>query len=255
MQICRTLPGGKLQRLLLTATSDTVFICCPGPSLKDVDASALKGSSANLLAVNNAWPKIHPDVWVGADGPLKFAPGLLEAGFKIISCAYGDVVYNGKQLQDYPTFHQLVAPGWHLTPYDLFHRCGRYDGVAVNFPRGKRPSSAKNIKRIFPANSFVLALHIAASMRPKRIGLVGCDFGRKSGLDYHDGKVSHLRERKYNQGLYGRCVSRLGECRAAAHDVGIELISCTPDSPANKHLTYIAVDEAILSCRHNAASG
>jgi len=49
------------------------FLCCPGPSLADVRQERLHVPGAVVIAVNTAYPRVRPDVWIGMDRPECYA--------------------------------------------------------------------------------------------------------------------------------------------------------------------------------------
>jgi 2-polyprenyl-3-methyl-5-hydroxy-6-metoxy-1,4-benzoquinol methylase len=72
-------------------------------------------------------------------------------------------------------------------------------------------------------------------MGAKTIYLVGCDMG---GNDYYDGRELSETERATNSKLYGEQVMWLNNISLLARQRGVNIISCTPNSPLNEFLPF-----------------
>jgi hypothetical protein len=95
---------------------------------------------------------------------------------------------------------------------------------------------------LWNGNTFQTALHLAFWLGCRRVHLVGCDFG--GARDYHDGRTLDDPRRQRNRMLYRQLVDELPLIRLAAEKRGMEIVSCTPDSPANEYLRYVPLEEA-----------
>jgi hypothetical protein len=199
-----------------------------------------------VIAVNTAYPRIRPDVWIGMDRPECYAPALLWEPFpKIMGSRYARDVCAGGKLADCPNVCFVSgAPG---RPAGLFDRLG--------------PDSLL----LWNGNTFGTALHLAFWLGCRRVNLVGCDFGgtkagghacgaadgRGSEADYHDGRVLTDEHRRRNRLLYRQLVDELPLVRLEAESRGLEIVSCTPDSPANEYLPFVRIEDAIERAADN----
>jgi len=201
-----------------------VYLCCPGPSLAKVDPAALRVPGAFVLGVNTSYPRIRPDMWIGMDTPGCYDPRLWWEPFpKIVRGTYRDERCGGVPIRTCPGMYFADVERAYVT--DLFRRRGHDASFVWN------------------GNTFIVALHLAVWMGAKRIHLVGCDFG--GGTDYHDARKLDDQHRQTNRLLYQRLLSLLPRLRQAAALNGIEIISCTPDSPANEHLAFMPLADAL----------
>ena len=201
-----------------------VYICCPGPSLKQVAPESLKVPGAYVIGINTAYPRIRPDLWVGMDTPACYDPRLWWEPFaKVVRSPYVDENCGGAGIRHLPKVYFADVERAYVT--DIFRRRGHH----ANF--------------VWNGNTFIVALHLAIWMGGRRIHLVGCDFGGKA--DYYDARKISDEQRSSNRKLYQRLVGLLPRLRDSATMNGIELISCTPDSPANDHLEYLPLEDAL----------
>ncbi len=201
-----------------------VYLCCPGPSLAGVDASRLTGPGRMIVAVTTAYPAVRPDVWVGTDVPECYSRQLWAEPFiKVVRGNYHRLRCQGRPLKGFP--HVLFAD------IDNAEFCEMLDrrGHDTNF--------------IWNRNTFTTALHLVIWMGARRICLVGCDFGGAG--DYHDGRALTETHREGNRRLYANLVDDLRRLGPRAKARGIELVSCTPGSPVNEFLPFVALPDAL----------
>jgi hypothetical protein len=92
-----------------------------------------------------------------------------------------------------------------------------------------------------------ITLHILVWMGAKRIHIVGSDLG--GATDYYDNRVLTEHQRNYNRRLYKHINNYLQWFSREAPSYGIELISCTPDSPINEYLPYYTLKDALAISR------
>ena len=99
------------------------------------------------------------------------------------------------------------------------------------------------------------AFHILFWMGAKRIYLIGCYFNTGKG-DYHHGQYKlSIDNKKWNQSLYNNLVNWLKKFTPMAQKYGVEIISCTPDSPINNFMRYVTIEEAVRNYRVNIPWG
>ena len=223
--------------LAAAATGLDAFVCCPGPSLAEVDSLGPDGlhvAGAMVLAVNTAYPKVRPDVWIGMDAPECYEAQLWSRPWpKVAGSRYAEIDFHGRALKEYPNVH--FATGTPGRPYEMFDRRGPHAELLWN------------------GNTFFTALHLAVWMGAGRIYLVGCDFGGSS--DYHDGRRLPERYRLRNRKLYASLVAELPMLRLVAGREGIEIVSCTPGSPANEYLPHMPLRKAVARAEENVPDG
>lgn len=201
-----------------------LYLCCPGPSLAGVDPAALRIPGAFLLAVNTAYPRIRPDLWIGMDTPACYDPRLWWEPFpKVCRGSYVNETCGGVPVRRLPNVYFADVERAYVT--DIFRR------------------RQHDAKFVWNGNTFIVAVHLAVWLGARRIHLVGCDFGGKQ--DYHDARHLTNQQRHGNRLLYSRLLSLLPRLRDTAKVNGVELVSCTADSGANAHLEYRPLAEAL----------
>ncbi|KPK65880.1 MAG: hypothetical protein AMK73_01655 [Planctomycetes bacterium SM23_32] len=201
------------------------YLCCPGPSLAEVDTSALKGPGRMVFAVTTAYPAVRPDVWVGTDVPECYDRRVWAEPFiKVARGNYGGRRCQGRPLREFPN---VFFADIENAPF-----CEILD------------RRAHDVRFVWNRNTFTTALHLVLWMGGRRIFLVGCDFGGKR--DYHDDRELSEDQRAANQHLMANLVNDLRGLTPAAKERGIGIISCTPDSPINEFLPFVPLVKALV---------
>lgn len=201
-----------------------VYLCCPGPSLADVSTEMFNVPGVFPVALNTAYPKIRPAVWIGMDKPVCYDPRIWwESFIKICRGTYSNEEHLGRLIRYCPNTYFADVEKANIL--DMFVK------------------RAHDVKFVWNKNSFITALHILIWMGAKRIHLVGCDFGGPT--DYYDDRVLSDNNRKHNLRLYGQLVERLRSIYNNQSCNRMEIVSCTSDSPINDYLPYISIEEAL----------
>lgn len=209
-----------------SAVGFDAYLVCPGPSLADVDPQRLRGPGRIVVAINTAYPRVVPDIWCAMDRPECYDPRIWrEPCLKIV---------NGARKHE-PT--GITGLSVAQAPHTLMASVGRAHVSKLWAPDHQQFIANKN--------TFVFALSVLAFLGAKKIHLVGCDFG--GSRDYYDTRQLNDVRRRTNRDLYAKLVGLLPIVRDAAGAAGVEIVSCTPDSPANAHLPYVELDEAIAA--------
>ena len=195
------------------------FLCCPGPSLTDVTT----GRGRKVFAINTAYPKIKPDIWIGMDKVECYDRGLWGESFmKILRGNYGDMKFQGKAVRHHPNTYFASVAAQDKSMFQLRQHDDKF---------------------VWHKHTLGVALHLMIWMGVKRIYFVGCDLG--GALDYYDDRKLTPELRAYNRRLYGQQIEFLRKLTAEAKAHGVEFISCTADSPINEYMPYVHVGDAI----------
>lgn len=213
-----------------------VYLCCPGPSLATLDPSLLQRPGIVTIAVNSAYPKVRPTLWVGTDHPTCFDQNFLwEPFIKVLRMCWRDQWVFGKPIKE--------CPGVYFADVDdKSHALEMWD------------RQTDNLALVAPVrNSFEAALHLALWIGARRIHLVGCDFG--GGKDYHDDRQLTDQQRVNNQRLYHELARRLIHHRVEGALRKIELISCTEGSPINSIMPHVPVEDAVAASAARVPTG
>ncbi len=211
----------------------TAVLACPGPSLAkwktetlDLAVSNALGHEFSVVAINTAYPKIRPTLWIGCDGPENFVPALADETFrKIFRVNFTDAkCVDGKLLRQKPkTYFATFALG---SEVESKLKTGQ------SVPEETHEKWAQFMWR---GNTFTSALDILIWMRVKKIILVGCDFG--GVRDYYDERVLSGPAHQKNRLLYREIVDFMKSFYVpACEEAGIRLVSATPGSPLNSFM-------------------
>lgn len=193
----------------------TALLCCPGPSLASVED--LRGPGRLVVALNTAYPRVRPDLWIGMDRPECYAESLWLEPFPKVVRQSEAITKRSSPMTFFPDFENA-------SPLAMFDRRGH------------------DAKFVWCGNTLMVALHLLIWMGARRIQFVGCDFGGPS--DYHDDRVLTPAQRQYNRRLYGQQVEDLCYLTPAAKVNGIEFVSGTEGSPINEFMPVECVREA-----------
>jgi hypothetical protein len=202
-----------------------VYLCCPGPSLAAVKDEDLKVPNVMTVAMNTAYPHIRPDLWIGMDEPECYDKTLWWQSFmKVCRGGYQNRECDGRQIAQFSNVY--------------FIDCSEPKNRVELFER-----RAHDIHFVWHKNTMAICLHLLVWMGAKKIHLLGCDMGGER--DYYDERILSEEQRKYNRRLYGHLKDYLRwfSEEGAAH--GVDLISCTPDSPINEYLVYYDLKDAL----------
>jgi len=202
------------------------YLACPGPSLQQVSDRDLRRPGAMVCALNTAYPHIKPDIWIGGDLPECYDDRLYFEPFVKVS----PVQYMTAQARPGRTVRQC--------PNVWFYQSKRFDDPdkPTDMFSDDRFGTDEN-ELVWARSTLWTAIDLICRMRPRRIILVGADFG--GSRDYHDDRelADHLRIA--NRRLMDRQVDDLALVAARAADRGIEIVSATAGSAANGVVEYI----------------
>jgi len=208
------------------------FLCGCGPSLNDIPPN-LQGPNRIIAAMNTAYPKVRPDIWIGMDDPQCYDSRILLEPFpKYYRGGYQHRQALGKPLQDHPsTFFLDCAKGGSVR--EAFTRTGEDDHF------------------IWTKNTMAIAIHFLMWAGVSEINLVGCDMGGQE--DYWHGNKLTGAQRKINKQLYKEQVQMIRQFYTEGKRYDVSFISCTKDSPLNGFLPYEDLEakiEALNGCRN-----
>ena len=202
------------------------YLCCPGPSLKNIDPNILRGKGRKIFSINTTYPFIKPDIWLGMDKIECYDRNLLHEPFiKIFRAPLEkELFWDDKRISEYPEtyFATIKEPEKGKTMFN-------YREHDVPF--------------VWHKSTLMVALHMMIWMGAKDIYLAGCDLG--GNTDYYDGARLNDEQRSYNRRLYKSQVKHLEELYKIGKKYNINLHSVTPNSPINDFMDYIPIEEAI----------
>jgi hypothetical protein len=217
-----------------------VYLCASGPSLARVEDSSLHVNGALVAAVNNAYPHIRPDIWFGLDDFHCFHSTLWTQPFmKVVRGAYRN-----------RTYHGIDAGKQHNTYYGTTKL---YPGESKDIIEYE--DYTEEHEKIFysrePEHAFLcrdtcrFATSVLLYMGAKKIFLVGMDLDNTKQI-YHDKSLTIEPGSEYlNMGAYKQVLHFYKWASEKGKSYGVEFVSCTQNSPINKFLEYIPLEDAL----------
>ena len=195
------------------------FVCCGGPSLKKIDPAILNGPNRIVFGINNVYPYIRPDYWIGMDVPKCYHRDIFQQPFpKIMRGGYQNrVTENGLIYRNYNMFYADCKKPKNFD--DTF----RLRGHDVNF--------------VWDWSTIATALHIVIWMGCKNIFLFGNDLNNKTS-DYFDSVKLSQTNKTYNEQFYDKVYLYLKKFSERCTKYGINLYSCSENSRAHDFLEY-----------------
>lgn len=203
------------------------FLCGGGPSLNKIDPPLLNGHNRIVFALNNTYPRIRPDVWVGVDDPSCYRRDIFWQPFvKIMRGGYQGRHCEGRRI-------------------DHLHNTYYADVSRADDPEDIFKLRAHDVRFVWAQNVFTTALHITIWMGCKKIYLFGCDFNAFKG-DYYDSDIALSDKNKiWNEQLYNQLYEYMKWFVNVAPNYGVEVYSCSPDSKINDFINYVNYKDVI----------
>jgi hypothetical protein len=184
----------------------------------------LRGPGRKVIAVTTAYPRVRPDVWVGMDYSWCYDRALLWEAFPKIARA---------GMKDHPA----EGRPWHSYP-DMYFADVREGSLSDVFTRRSHDDPF-----LWCKDTLTVAVHYAVWSGCSRIALVGCDCG--GGSDYYDDRTLTGPQRAYNRRLYAQQADRLRSLADIGEKHGVEIVSCTPNSPINSGMAFLDLPEVL----------
>lgn len=218
--------GWRVANFHRDSLSSDVYFCCPGPSLSSIDASKLNGPGRIVVAVNNAYPYVKPDIWFGMDDPDCYSRQIFwESFIKILRGGYQSRTCENKRVD---------------LNYNVFYAdTQRYQNKNVIFSRDN-----EELPFMWKKNVMVTALHVLVWMGMRRVFFLGCDLDN-SKADYHHGQELAEKNKKWNGQLYRDLNQFMNWFSKTGVTRGVDSISCSKPSKLNDYMQYMDVEEAI----------
>jgi predicted O-methyltransferase YrrM len=189
------------------------YLCCPGPSLQPIQ----RGRGRKVFAINTAYPRVHPDIWMGLDRVECYDRQIWGEPFiKVCRGNYGDMEVDGRPIKYFDNV--------------FFASIAKLEGSMFDYINHEDPL-------VWHKNTLATMLHLIIKMGAKTIHLAGCDMG---GNDYYDERVLSDKHRAINHKLYKEQIGFIRDISKR-----IKIISVTPNSPLNEFLEYKELDQAL----------
>lgn len=204
------------------------FICCGGPSLKKIDPQKLKGPNRIVFGLNNVYPYIIPDYWIGMDDPKCYHRDIFYQPFpKIMRGGYQNrTIENGLIYKNFNTF---------------FADCSKAKDFDDTFTRRSHETSF-----VWHWSTISTALHIAVWMGCTNLYLFGNDLNNTES-DYFDSVQLNADNKQWNTKFYNEVYEYLKHFKTRGKKYGINLYSCSEGSRAHDFLEYCDYNALISS--------
>ena len=202
------------------------FLCCGGPSLKKIDPSKLNGPNRIVFGVNNVYPFIRPDYWIGMDDPKCYHRDIFNQPFpKIMRGGYQN---------------RVIEDGLIYKNYNMFYAdCKNTKEFDDTFTKRSHDTTF-----IWHWSTIATALHIVVWMGCKDIYLFGNDLSNAKS-DYFSSEKLSKNNRDYNTKFYSQVYKYLKKFAERGRDFGVNLYSCSEGSKAHDFLEYYDYNSVI----------
>lgn len=208
----------------------TAILVCGGPSFGDLEVEKLRGPGKVVLGMNNTYPVLKPDMWLGMDAPHCYDRHLLYEGFtKFMRAGYWDRYLQNRMLRDIPNINFISVQ---KPPEKRKHDWG-YIFDQIHKDAGTF---------VWNKNSFAVALNLLLYMGFKDIVLAGVDFDN-SKKDYYSDVVLNKEGRDSNSTLYFHLwkYTRF-VVQQSKKKLGVRWRSLSPKSKINEYMPYVSLD-------------
>jgi len=209
------------------------YIVCGGPSLAAAAHLQLSGPGRVVIGLNNTYPAIRPDIWIGMDEPDCYDRALLAESFpKIYRGNYSAIETPLGELKDTPSAHFMdVAEGVPFLPVQADQRF------------------------TWLHHTLGCAIQLAVWLGCETLHLLGCDLSHARG-DYADPTQTLTEEqRRYNARLHGQQLAWLRDLRPLLRRHSVRLLSCSPESRLNEFFPFLPVAAALQASAWHLPSG
>jgi hypothetical protein len=234
----------------------TLFLVCGGPSLQETPLQLLGLRGVVVMAVNNAWLKVRPHMWVGVDPPGRFAdvgwrdPAIMKMlpmshkGSRIRSSEGGEITETAIESRLCPNVRYFSRDDG-FSPEAFFGSRFVQWGATTQVDGAGIPASR---------SVMLAALKLAWCMGFHKVCLLGADFHMPiEGQAYAWDEDKSKNGRNANNATYLGMRYRLSLIMEEARKKGypFEIVNCTPGSrlvEVRWSPFYREVEEASKSC-------
>tara|TARA_Y100000361_G_C11161538_1_gene347724 strand:- start:4558 stop:5364 length:807 start_codon:yes stop_codon:yes gene_type:complete len=213
------------------------FLCCGGPSLKKIDPSLLKGPNRIVFGLNNVYPYVMPDWWIGMDDPKCYHRDIFHQPFpKIMRGGY----------QNRVTEKGLIHNKFFNLYYADTKKTDNFDDTFI--------LRSHDVNFVWHWSTIATALHIIVWMGCKDIYLFGNDLNNKK-VDYFDNVKLNKKNKDSNEKFYNKVYEYLRLFKENGKKYGINLYSCSENSRAHDYLEYFNYKDVISNLEGNLYKG
>ena len=215
----------------------SAFLVCGGPSLKKIDPSLLKGPNRIVFCLNNTYPYVTPDWWIGVDDPQCYHRDIFHQPFpKIMRGGY----------QNRITEEGLIYNKFYNLYYADTKKPDNFDDTFT--------SRNHDIDFVWHWSSIATALHIIVWMGCENIYLFGNDLNNKKN-DYFDSVKLNKENNDHNSRFYDKVYEYLKLFKERGGEYNINLYSCSEGSRSHDYLEYFDYKDVIYNLEKDLPSG
>ena len=218
--------------------SSVAILVCGGPSMNRIDLSKLKGPGKVVVGMNNTYPKVLPDMWIGMDHPHCYSSSLTFESFpKFFRGGFHRHKYVTENTEvdvwaQNSVFYVNVAQGYYV---DM----------------KRRAENRKSENLVWTGNSFTFAFSLLYYMGFRKVYLVGCDLDNSTS-DYHNDIELTEKQKDWNAHLYKHLYGFLTWMKNINFDEGfLEVVSMSPMSRINDLFPYKSIEELNAEINNN----
>jgi len=205
------------------SNKNRAILVCGGPSLSTIDVSKLRGPGKAVFGLNNTYPYVVPDYWIGMDDPRCYDRNVLFEGFpKFLRGGLADRNFQGVDPKELHNVHFINC------------KSGPQEEI---FARAKYASKTF----IWQNNVMAVAMNLLLAMGFKEIYIIGCDFDN-SKQDYFEGDVKlGDKAKERNTRLYGNLYNWLRWLTDECAKKDIKLHTLSKESKISKFMPYMSL--------------
>lgn len=218
--------------------NSTAFLMCGGPSLSMVDPDRIRGIGRTVFSLNNTYPFIKPDIWLGLDMPECYNKQIYWEPFMKIT----RFEYRTRTVESVP-----ISSLFNMYFLNIQEPNGDHDPRIFT-------ERDNYIDFLWHRSSFITALQLMVWMGFNKIYLFGCDLNNKDKLYFNDIKLNQ-EYKNINAYLYNRIDEYLKWFSTTSKQYGISVYSCSPDSIINEYLEYKNYKAVIASIESGIPRG
>ena len=199
-------------------------LVCGGPSLAKINPEDLTGTGKFVLGLNNTYPYVSPDAWMGMDDPRCYDRRVLQEPFpKYLRAMFHDNTLQGCEVKNLSNVHFVSC------------KKGKQEQIFEK-------ASSQSDRFLWQKNVMSTGMSLLIAMGFKEIYIVGCDLNNKE-KDYFNSTVLTESDNKRNALLYSQLTDWLKWLSTSAKINGINLFSSSPDSVINDFMPYCSIKD------------
>lgn len=202
------------------------FLAGGSPVLLQENLKKLDQPGVMVASMNNTASVVPTDIWICGDRPICYSPRILR----------------DQKLMKFANLAKKNYLAANYIDWKFIANTYFYD-TTPDFNKDNFLKSGN--KFAWWKNTFYIAIQILNTLGFRKIYLIGCQFKVKGDKQYaYDVKLNPAQQ-KWNTKTYSYVVADMKTLKPTFERKGLEVVSCTPESPLNEHYPFMKMDDAI----------